>query len=86
MKADGQFAFSTKLRSSKYLNNVIEQDHRDVKLRIDPRLGFTRFKTAAITIADIELSRRIQKRQFNLEGLCLHAHNVTAIWNAALAA
>jgi hypothetical protein len=37
------------LRSSKYLNNLIEQDHRGVKLRIGPMLGFKLFRTAAIT-------------------------------------
>jgi hypothetical protein len=44
-----------KLRSSKYLNNMIEQGHRDVKPRIGPMPGFKRFKCAAITIAGIEL-------------------------------
>jgi transposase-like protein len=57
MQADGQLAAVTKLRSSKYLNNLIEQDHRGVKLRIGPMLGFKRFRTAAITIAGIELLR-----------------------------
>ena len=38
----------TKLRSSKYLNNLTEQDHRGVKLRIGPMLGFKRFEAAAI--------------------------------------
>ena len=86
MKADGQLASGTKLRSSKYLNNLIDQDHRGVKLRIGPMLGFKRFRTAAITIAGIELSRRIQKGQFNLGRLRLHAGNLPAIWNVALAA
>ena len=86
MKADGQLAADTKLRSSKYLNNLIEQDHRGVKLRIGPMLGFKRFRTAAITIAGIELSRRIQKSQFNLGRRRLHAGNLPAIWNLALAA
>ena len=40
MKADGQIPGDTKVRSSKYLNNLIEQDHRGVKLRIGPMLGF----------------------------------------------
>ena len=48
MKADGQLAADTKLRSSKYLNNLIEQDHRGVKLRIGPMLGFRQFCTATI--------------------------------------
>jgi len=76
----------TKLRSSKYLNNLIEQDHRGVKLRIDPMLGFKRFETAAITIAGIELLRRIHKGQFNLRRLRLKGRSAPAIWNAVLAA
>jgi transposase-like protein len=67
-------------------NNLIEQDHRGVKLRIGPMLGFKRLKTAAITIAGIELSRRIQKGQFNLGRLRPDASNVPAVWNAALTA
>src|SRR5271156_648553 len=47
MIADGQLAADTKLRSSKYLNNLVEQDHRGVKLRIGPMLGLKRLKTAA---------------------------------------
>ena len=50
----------------KYLNNLIEQDHRGVKLRIGPMLGFKRFRTAAATIAGIELLHRIHKGQLNL--------------------
>jgi hypothetical protein len=36
----------TKLRSSKYLNNLIEQDHRGIKSRTRPMLGFKRFDYA----------------------------------------
>ena len=61
MKTSGQLAADTKLRSSKYLNNLIEQDHRGVKLRIGAMLGFEWFRTAAATIACIELLRRIHK-------------------------
>jgi transposase-like protein len=39
MKSDGQLPADTKVRSSKYLNNLIEQDHRGVKLRLGPMLG-----------------------------------------------
>src|ERR1700681_4331357 len=45
----------TKVRSSKYLNNMIEQDHRGVKLRLGPMLGFKDFDHAATTIAGVEL-------------------------------
>src|SRR5450755_4754897 len=44
-----------KMRSSKYLNNLIEQDHRGIKSRTGPMLGFKDFDRAAITIAGIEL-------------------------------
>jgi transposase-like protein len=40
MKTDGQSPADTKVRSSKYLNKLIEQDHRGVKLRIGPMSGF----------------------------------------------
>jgi transposase-like protein len=42
IKTGGALPMDTKVRSSKYLNNLIEQDHRGVKLRIDPMLGFKR--------------------------------------------
>jgi transposase-like protein len=61
----------TKLRSSKYLNSVIEQNHRGVNLRLSPMHGLKRTRTAAITIAGIELLRRIHKGQFNLGKLCI---------------
>jgi putative transposase len=76
----------TEIRQFKYLNNLIEQDHRGVKLRIGPMLGFKRFETAAITIAGIELLRRIHKEQFNLRRLRLKGRSAPAIWNAGLAA
>ncbi len=43
------------VRTSRYLNNVIEQDHRRVKQRVRPLLGFKRFAHAAITLSGIEL-------------------------------
>jgi transposase-like protein len=58
MKADGQLLADTKVRSSKYLNNLIEQDHRGIKLRVGPMLGFKWFRTAAFTIACVKLLRR----------------------------
>jgi transposase-like protein len=86
MKVDGELPADTKLRSSKYLNNLIEQDHRGVKLRIGPMLGFKQLRTAAVTIAGIELLRRIHKGQFNLKGPRFKGKSAPAIWNAVLAA
>jgi transposase-like protein len=76
----------TKLRASKYLNNLIEQDHRGIKSRTGPMLGFKRFDYAAIAIAGVELLRRIHKGQFALGHLRLKEQAAPAIWNAVLAA
>jgi transposase-like protein len=86
MKTDGQLLTDMRVRSSKYLNNLIEQDHRGVKLRIGPMLGFKWFRTAAITIAGVELLRRIHKGQFNLRGLRLKDSSTPDVWNAVLSA
>ena len=84
MKADGTLPHDAKLRSSKYLNNVIEQDHRGIKSRLGPMLGFKKFGNAATIIAGIELLRRIQKSQFNLWSLRINGKAAPAIWSAVL--
>ena len=86
MKTDGLLPRRTRLRSSKYLNNLIEQDHRGIKSRTRPMLGFKSFSSAAITIAGVELLRRIHKGQFSLSRLRLKDHTAPALWNAVLAA
>jgi transposase-like protein len=48
-------------------------------------LGFKRFKTAAITLAGIELMRRIYKRQFDLSRLRLQGKTAPELWNTVLA-
>ncbi|MGI2262058.1 IS6 family transposase [Candidatus Cardinium hertigii] len=48
---------------NKYLNNRVEQDHRFIKKRIKPMLGFKSFYSANITITGIENIRIIQKEQ-----------------------
>ena len=53
------------IRQNKYLNNVIEQDHRFIKKRTKPMLGFKNFQSAKITISGIENIRMIQKKQIN---------------------
>ncbi len=51
------------IRQSKYLNNIVEQDHRFIKKRTKPMLGFKSFRSAKITIAGIENIRIVQKGQ-----------------------
>ena len=51
------------LRQSKYLNNLVEQDHRAIKRIVRPMLGFKSFWCAARTIAGIETMHMIRKGQ-----------------------
>ena len=51
------------IRHSKYLNNIVEQDHRAVKRRTRPMLGFKSFWAARCTIAGIEVMHAIRKGQ-----------------------
>jgi hypothetical protein len=57
---------SITVRARKYLNNIVEQDHRAIKERCASMLGFKSFRTAAITFSGIELPHRIRTRQFAL--------------------
>ena len=74
----------TKIRSSKYLNNLIEQDHRNIKSRTKAMLGFKRFRNAATTISGIELMHRIRKGQFDFSAIGLKDTAAPAVWNAVL--
>ena len=49
------------LRQSKYLNNIVEQDHRAIKRIARPMLGFKSFRCASILIAGIETMHMIKK-------------------------
>src|SRR5271168_2089148 len=53
------------MRQVKYLNNILEQDHRAIKRAVRPMLGFKSFCSAAITLAGIELMHMIRKGQLS---------------------
>jgi transposase-like protein len=75
-----------KVRSSQYLNNLVEQDHRRVKQRIRFMLGFKRFDNAAVTISGIELAEKIKKAQDTTGKLGGRKATMSELWNAVLAA
>jgi len=52
-----------KCRQCKYLNNIVEQDHRNVKRRIVISTGFKEFESAQRTLAGIEIINIIRKNQ-----------------------
>ena len=56
------------VRQVKYLNNIVEQDHRAVKRMTKPMLGFKSFQSAKNILAGIELMHMIRKGQMMMEG------------------
>ena len=57
-----------KVRQNKYLNNIVEQDHRAIKRIIKPMMGFKDFRCARIILAGIELMHMIRKGQMHDDG------------------
>ena len=74
------------VRSSKSLNNLIEQDHRRIKQRLRPMLGLKNFGSATIVVSGIKLAEKIRKGQFKMGKLGGSAATMPEIWQAALAA
>ncbi len=56
---------AVELRPKKYLNNVIEQEHRNIKRIVKPMMGFQSFNTARRTWSGIEAMNMIPKGQVN---------------------
>ena len=53
----------------KYLNNIVEQDHRFIKRITRPMFGFKAFHSAAATLAGIETAHMIRKSQLAQAGI-----------------
>jgi IS6 family transposase len=74
MKRDGELWRRTRMRQCKYLNNIVEQDHRRIKRLVRPGLGFGCFRTARRTLAGFEAFAMIRKGQIrNLDGRDIRA-------------
>jgi transposase-like protein len=73
-----------RIRSSKYLNNMVEQDHRRVKFRVSAMLGFKSFGNATIVLAGIELIQKLKKGQYGVPRR--FGRFSRDIWNNVLAA
>jgi transposase, IS6 family len=63
LKAAGILPEGVELRQVKYLNNLIEQDHRFIKRVVKPAMGFFSFQTAWQTLQGYEAMHRIRKGQ-----------------------
>ena len=86
MQETGELPSRVWVRSSQYLNNPIEREHRRVKQRICPMLGFKRFDHAVVTISGTELAEKIKNGQFKTGKLVGCNATMSELWNAALAA
>jgi transposase-like protein len=82
----GELPKRVRVRSSKYLNNMIEQEHRRVKQRLRAMVRLKSFEAALVTIGGIELAEKIRKRQFKIGKLGGRTATAPEIWQAALAA
>lgn len=63
MKRNGELWRFSRLRQAKFLNNIVEQDHRRVKRLARPGLGFGGFRTARRTLAGYEVMAMVRKGQ-----------------------
>jgi transposase, IS6 family len=63
MKQNAELWRRSRLRQVKYLNNIVEQDHRRIKRLIRPGLGFGGFWTARRTLTGMEAMAMIRKGQ-----------------------
>jgi transposase, IS6 family len=63
LKAEGTLPPESELRQVKYLNNLVEQDHRGIKRLVKPGMGFFSFQTAWRTLQGYEAMNMIRKGQ-----------------------
>jgi transposase-like protein len=63
LKADQTLPKTTELRRVKYLNNIVEHDHRALKRLVNPGMGFGSFNTARRTLRGYEAMNMIRKGQ-----------------------
>jgi putative transposase len=72
IKVHNKRSFSKiKIRQCKYLNNILEQDHRFIKWRIQNGLGFKSFESAKRTLSGIEVVHMLRKNQMVRPGISM---------------
>ncbi len=87
LKDSGEIFYQKmRVRSCAYLNNIVEQDHRRVKKRVQPMLGFQSFENARVVISGIEFAEKIKKRQYDLRRLGGIQASHAEMWQRVLAA
>lgn len=70
---EGKVSYETiVVRQQKYLNNLVEQDRRNIKRRIRPMLGFKSFRRAQTLLALLALLAGVEVAQMIRKGQYLH--------------
>lgn len=72
-----------KIRSCPYWNNMVEQDHRLIKSRVRPMLGFKSFYNARRVLIGIELLKKLYKGQYRVPAS--FGSNLHSVWRPVLA-
>ncbi len=67
LKEEKKIPEGIQIRQVKYLNNIVEQDHRFIKRRVIPMLGFKSFNTATSILSGVEAMHMIKKEQIDLQ-------------------
>ena len=67
LKEEKKMPEGVQIRQVKYLNNIVEQDHRFIKRRVIPMLGFKSFNTATSILSGVEAMHIIKKEQIDLQ-------------------
>jgi transposase, IS6 family len=83
LKAAGKLPQGCQLRPVKYLNNLIEQDHRFIKRLVKAGLGFCAFPTAWRTLRGYEMMQMIRKGQVQVGGVQAQVKFVNSLFGLA---
>jgi transposase-like protein len=67
LKEEKQVPKDVQIRQIKYLNNMVEQDHRFIKKRVRSMLGFKSFDTAISILSGVESMHMIKNEQIDLQ-------------------
>ena len=76
LKKEKRIPIGTKIRRIKYLNNIVEQDHRFIKKRIRSMLGFKSYKTSASILSGVEAMHMVKKEQIDLQDQSVQNQNI----------
>ncbi len=76
LKKEKRIPIGTQIRRIKYLNNIVEQDHRFIKKRIRSMLGFKSYKTSASILSGVEAMHMVKKEQIDLQDQSVQNQNI----------